>query len=587
MSLRSLRPSPAVHWAFLAALLLALTVGAATFDRRTWPSLVGDEATYLMQAESLAWDLDLTYSRQDYDRFVRHWGRAPEGLILQKGSDRRALVYGKPMFYAAWAAPFVRLSPIRGPFVANALLLALAAVAAARALRPTVGPSAPAWVALFVFASVAFDYVFWAHIDLFLMCVTALGLALAFSRPSGDGSPEAAPRAARLAGRWLAVGLLLAVVGFSRPLYLPLFLPAALATPRGRRLPALAGLAGGALLLGLVAVGVHERLAGTWTSYGAERRSFNSTVGFPEVDFPESGWDRMIEEWGNASWLKTRDVSAYFAGDARLWAWDAVYFLAGRSVGLLPYFLPLVVGLLGRPRGAARWSLLLAAALTAAGFLIVRPFNFYGGGGALANRYFLPVYPALWFLPSRPVRGLWLTAVGAAAAPFLWPLWLAPRAYPLDARGVFRYVSPAARALLPFETTQNHLKPAGPRADVLQGGLWVKFLDPAVRATPDGADLLLEGAGRGELLVGFDRPLAAIDVVIEAAALPVAVGGGRIVARTPDRPGWERLTVDLAGPRAVHPMWWTERDFYLYTLTLDPKEDLDRTFAFRLSPAAG
>ncbi len=587
MSPRPLRPSPAVHWAILASLLLALALGAATFDARAWPALVGDEATYLMQAESLAWDLDLTYSRRDYDRFVEHWGRAPEGLILQKGSGSSELVYGKPLFYAAWAAPFVRLSPTRGPFVANALLLALAAVAAARALRRTVGAAAPTWVALFVFASVAFDYVFWAHLDLFLMCVAALGLALVFGRPSGaDGEADEEP-AGRLVLRWAGAGLLLAIVAFSRPLYLPLFLPAALAAPRGRRLRALAGLAAGALLLVLAAAGIHEKLAGTWTSYGAERRSFNSTVGFPEVDFPETDWQRMIEEWGNASWLKRRDVSAYFHGDARLWTWDTIYFLAGRSVGVLPYFLPFVLGLLGRPRGWARWSLLLAVGLTAAAFFVVRPFNFYGGGGTLANRYFLPVYPALWFLPTRPVRGLWLTLVAALAAPFLWPLWSSPRGYPLDARGVFRYVSPAARAVLPFETTQNHLKPAGPRADVSHDGLWVKFLDPAVRATPDGATLLLEGAGRGELLVGDGRPLAALDLVIEAPALPLRVTGGRVVARTPDRPGWERLRIELDGPRAVHPMWWTDDDFYLYRLTLDPQEDLDRTFAFRLRPAAG
>ncbi len=58
----------------LAALLLATLVGAATFDRRSWPGLVGDEATYLMAAASLAWDQDLRYERADYDRFFARWG---------------------------------------------------------------------------------------------------------------------------------------------------------------------------------------------------------------------------------------------------------------------------------------------------------------------------------------------------------------------------------------------------------------------------------------------------------------------------------------------------------------------------------
>ena len=61
-------------WAVLSALLLATLVGTFLFDRAGRPSLVGDEATYAMQAASLAWDFDLAYSRADYERFVSHWG---------------------------------------------------------------------------------------------------------------------------------------------------------------------------------------------------------------------------------------------------------------------------------------------------------------------------------------------------------------------------------------------------------------------------------------------------------------------------------------------------------------------------------
>ena len=98
-------------WAVLGLLLAATLAGALTFDRRSWPGLVGDEATYLMQAQSLAWDFDVRYSRQDYDRFVAQWGAKPDGLILQSGDGGRTLVYAKPASYALWIAPFLRLSP--------------------------------------------------------------------------------------------------------------------------------------------------------------------------------------------------------------------------------------------------------------------------------------------------------------------------------------------------------------------------------------------------------------------------------------------------------------------------------------------
>jgi hypothetical protein len=44
--------------AVLGLLLAATLAGAATLDRRRWPGLAGDEATYLMQAQSLVWDGD-------------------------------------------------------------------------------------------------------------------------------------------------------------------------------------------------------------------------------------------------------------------------------------------------------------------------------------------------------------------------------------------------------------------------------------------------------------------------------------------------------------------------------------------------
>ncbi|HEY3491772.1 MAG TPA: hypothetical protein VGK43_02400, partial [Solirubrobacterales bacterium] len=86
-------------WAVLGLLLAATLAAAATLDRRTWPAFVGDEATYLMEAQSLAWDFDLRYGKEDYDRFLAQWGRAPEGLILQSSDEGRTLVYGKPAAY--------------------------------------------------------------------------------------------------------------------------------------------------------------------------------------------------------------------------------------------------------------------------------------------------------------------------------------------------------------------------------------------------------------------------------------------------------------------------------------------------------
>jgi len=509
-----------LSWAVLGLLLAATLAAAATLDRRDWPSFVGDEATYLMEAQSLAWDFDLEYTRQDHDRFVAQWGRPPEGLILQSMDGGKTLVYGKPAVYPMFIAPFVRLSPTRGAAVANALLLALAAVMAARALQRRIGDVAPLWVAAWVFASVTFAYVFWVHSDLFLMCLVAIALAL-------------------ISEKGWAAGALLAIVMLSRPLYAGLLL----ATPAGARKKVAVGAAALVVIATLASLAVR----GTWTSYGGDRRSFYSYTGFPAVN--DIDWAGQIAERGTHSWVKEETLKMGF--DPRQGGWNAVYYLVGRHVGILPYFLPLVLGFLAFRRGEGRWGLILAVVLAAAVLFWLRPFNFYGGGGSMANRYFLPLYPALWFLAARPVRpapgALAAVLVTLLAAPFLLPLWSAPRVFPLASEGGYHYVSGAARRWLPFETTLSHLKPSG-REDFVHNLLWIRLLSPSL--SPDGDNLRLAPGEPGDLLIGSPQPLAGIE-------MRSADGTAR------------RLRPEV---RARHRMWWTD-DYYLYELKLESRPD--------------
>jgi hypothetical protein len=544
-------------WAVLGLLLAATLVGAATLDRRSWPGLVGDEATYLMQAQSLAWDHDLRYSRHDYDRFVEQWGTRPEGLILQSGDSGRTLTYGKPASYAAWIAPFVRLSPTRGAAIANAMLLALAAIAAARTLERRLGPAAPLWIAVWIFASVAFAYVFWAHSDIFLMSLTAFALALAYGAP-GEGERQETPL--RMALRWLAVGGLLSLVTLSRPFYGVLLIPVAFAIPRAQRRLALSAFVLAVGVLVTVSLFTNLAEADAWTPYGGERQSFDSHTGFPEVELSAASWRAQIVAQGSRSWKPADEF------DAPQSAWNVLYFLVGRHVGVLPYFLPLILGLAAFRRGQGRGMLILAALLACAGFLIARPFNFYGGGGAIANRYFLPVYPAFWFAAGRPARASWALLAAVVAAPFLWPLWTHPRAFFLDQDGGYRYVSDFARRLLPYETTQSHLKPSG-REDFVHNGLWIKPLTTNLRAEEDGARIHLESPGRGQILLGSPRPLEGIRLVLfPPAPSRVEISGAENVTSLPRPRGGTVRLLHFPHPRAVHRMWWTRDPVYLYQL---------------------
>jgi hypothetical protein len=574
-------------WLPLLSLLLATLVAAVVFDRGRWPGLVGDEATYLMQAESLAWDFDLSYEREDYDRFLRHWQRQPEGLILLRTPDHPT-TFGKPTLYSLYLAPFLRLAPVRGGPVANALLLALAALASALVLHKRLGSSAPLLVAAAVFASVTFAHVFWIHADLFLACLTALALALAYGGRWAHGllteiySDVRDVTTARFWGRWLAVGALLAAVVFSRPFYLPVWLAAFVIVPPVRRRAGWAAVAGGAALFLLLTVPVNLVSRGTWTSYGGQRQGFYSYTGFPEVDLPAEHWAPPGEDRG-ATWLRWQTLQVGFDGEQTLW--NVAYLLAGRHVGLLPYFLPLLFGVFAFRRGEGRGTLALAVVVSLSLFLLLKPFNFFGGGDALANRYFLPLYPVFWFLVGRPIRGRWILALSLAAAPFLYPLWAQPWAFPRTAEGGYHHVSAVAQRWLPYETSQSHLKPSG-REDFVHHGLWIKALTPALVPVNDGRRLRLR-QGDGSFLLGRAKPLGQVTLVFDPPApSQLRLRGGVLGKETFLPDGRVSFEVRLSPPRASHRMWWTPDPFYLYELELTAEgESTGQDLSFEVVPA--
>ena len=408
------------------------------------------------------------------------------------------------------------------------------------------------------------------------------GRAAALSAPRGEERPGAAETAGRSALRWLAAGALLGLVLMSRPFYGALLLPAALAVPRGRRTLGIAMLVIGAGLVVLSSGLANLADADALTPYGGQRQSFDSTTGFPEVDLPAGSWTSQIAQRGDHTW------KAQISYDRTQMAWNVLYFFVGRHVGILPYFLPLLLGLAAWRRGEGRGMLILAALAAAFCFLLIRPFNFYGGGGALANRYFLPLYPAFWFAAGRPpARASWALLATALAAPFLLPLWQHPEAYLLAPGGGYTYVSHFAQRYLPYETTLSHLKPSG-HEDFVHNALWIKLLTPSLRPEKDGpaiAAIDLDASGEGQILIGSPAPLAGVELdVLPPLPQRLDVSGAENVTSLPLPGGVAGKLLHFAHPRAAHRMWWTDDPYYLYQLRLEAPAG--RGFRFRLRPVA-
>jgi hypothetical protein len=524
------------------------TLGASLFFSPAARPPVGDEVTVAMAAASLAWDGDLAWSPEDSRRFAEQWGAPPDRLRLRPGEG--GYTYDTPSLYALLAAPVVRLAPVRGAVLLNALLLAVAALLTARALSLHLGGTAPVWVAVLLFASVAFAYVFRVQPDLFLLAATAAGFSLVYggerSRRRDESlpdmyEPEPAARGGASLVRWLAAGALLAVPATVHPLYLLLLVPVLLAAARVK--PAVAVGLGAAALLGAVlwAQGAPQEIRESW---GKETRVYDVRSGTPRED--RQG---------------TREEDAGVMLHPRLVGWNGLYFLTGRHIGVLPYFLPLLLSFVALQGDRGRWAILPVVLAVVVGFLVLRPFDFIGGEGAIANRLFLPLYAALWFLAARPARALPALGVAVLAAPFLYVLWSHPASVSL-AGEPHPYTSPVAERWLPYETTQRH----APGRALFQNALWLKLLDRDVW-TPRGADSL-RLLGGAELLAGSSLPVEGFVLEFDARAPSRLEIGGKELRPVLLRPdGSIAFEVPAGEPRAVHPLWWSRgEDYYLYDL---------------------
>lgn len=602
-------------WSPLVVPLLVLIGAAAFYSRAEWRDLAAGEPTVLMATESLVHDGDLAYERLDFDRhLVTRYG-LPRELDLASGSAGRRIGFDLPFVVPLGLAPWVAWRPETGFALGQALLLALVALVAARLLEPRLGSSAPTLVALLIFASATFAHVFHATGHLWLFASTLLAASLLSSSllSSSPSTGSAGPASEGLpSGRMLFLaGLCLALPIVSQPLNLvlvPLFLwlpwrcAAGPETDPGRgrgslldRIQAVAplvfGLGLGAFVLGLV----QWWWGGGFPHLAAERFGFVPATGFPLVDFPAERWAREVEQARAMVFEGAPRLEWGF--DSALWGWNLLFLLVGRALGILPYFLPVVLVLvLAGWRRLLPW--LVAAGLWTLGLLYYHPFTL-AGGEALANPHFLPLYAASILAWEAPGEGRWVgrwMAQGRGwvvalvlvlfAAPFLGRLWMAPGA-PLvcgepDADDFFprgyAYPTALARALLPEETSQKAL-PAGEFIDHM--GLRLRLASSTVGEAR--IDLLTSTPPhRGRLWVVSESSERVILELGADAPAELRLRDGRIVERILEPGGGVRHVVEPSARR--HNLWWSPRRQILLRFDYELVDGPDHPLYLRVVP---
>ncbi|MGB5514892.1 MAG: hypothetical protein WBP36_10240 [Thermoanaerobaculia bacterium] len=556
-------------------------LAVAVLDRPGWPRWIGEEATHVLQAESLARDLDAVFDAKDRRR-VASAGVEITGLSLRNGRLDEEPVFARPVFYSAYLAPFVRLAPARGPTVANLMLLCLAVGLASRRLHMRLGWSAPWLVGLFLFTSVVFRYLQVAEPPIFLLALSVSTFFLVFGleEPVSEGPSDMyrpLPTRARVGWRWGAAGRLLGLMAAFNPVYILLALPAVAAAPRDNRRAALACLSAGLLAVLALSGLIEWNRAGSWQ------------MPFPE---PSSSVLLAAEPLGREPLgdLAGKSLSSPFEAapgrpfpvriSGRLTAWNVAYSIAGRHLGLLPYFLPTVLVLGLWTRGSGRSSLVAICWLAIGLIALLSPFDFAGGPTAIGNRWFVPLFGALWFVPASQPRPQWLGITAALAGLFLYPVWLTPAGSPVDSDGSLQHAKSFVASYLPLETSQRPLPGFG---EILGRGAWVRSLRNTVRLQGDGR-WQMEGGKPAELLIAAPLPLDSVYFEFGGGAEPeLEVGGGELGNMVLQPNGRVAFHVGGLDPVARHPAWWDEAEQNFYDVRLRMPGAADSTQVFSVT----
>lgn len=420
------------------ALVVLLLAFALSIDfPRTAYGFKGDEATYYSLGHSLARDFDFAFERQD---LVRVWEEfpGPEGIFLKRGKRldvrpastfpflrsvkredpiRTRLYYGKSFIYPLAAVPFISLFGTNGFLVLHGLLLGLDLLVAYIFLmvRGSSPLAALAFATVFLTACVVPVYFVWLTPELFNFSLALYALFLWSYKEAATDHPAAAGRGfLRGAGSDYLAAALVGVLTFSKPTHAILMAPlAALAAgrrqwKRGIYMVAVWTLVTGGLFLANAAI------TGEFNYQGGDRKTFYSRFGFPFAN----DWE-TFENIGPVRGREDILVGDVLVNPHTLTVFrhNVLYFGIGRYSGLVPYFFPGVLSaVLFLARGPRRpWQWLIGGTSVGAAvvLILVTPFTYSGGGGAVGNRYFLSFYPLFLFL--MPAT----SGIGAAAGAFV------------------------------------------------------------------------------------------------------------------------------------------------------------------------
>lgn len=542
--------------AVLVAAIFIAVAGSAALSMdvpRDAFGVKGDEATYVAMALSVAYDRDFRFERRDLERFWSLYNTGPEGIFLKRGprlhiriagkwpfirsrpsapQEAAQLYFAKAFLYGVAAAPFAALAGLNGLVFFNVLQLAAVFLLgyvflAARA------PSASALLmaSAFLGASIVPLYAVWLSPEVLNFSLVFFAYFLWLYK---ETAPSEAGRSSRFLcgfGSDVCAAVLLGLATYSKPPNLLLILPVVALLWWRRRFRA--GLLVGVVCLSVIAggFGLTAGVTGEPNYQGGDRKTFYGAFPFDDANatFDNRGLSMSTNEVGLDESLER----AVFWPRLRA---NVGYFVIGRHFGFVPYYFPgaLIVTLaFCRWRSLRFWQVLPLAmvAVTAAWLIINLPFSWSGGGGPSGNRYFLSVYPVLFFVmpPFRsliPGLAAWVGGAVFVSHILLNPLVAAKNPWLTSQGGLLRWLPVELTMIndLPVQLNLSRARLSDPGdPDVLL------YLIDAKTFSPDAMGIWVAGRTRGEIVVRAGTPGGYLRVTLHSPVrntVTLTAGGG-------------------------------------------------------------
>lgn len=444
--------------------------------------LFADEAIYCSLTQSIAQDFDIEYSRNDLIRYYREWETQPLGIFLKKGKEGK-IFYAKSFAYPLFAAPFVKIFGTKGFFVFHSCLLFLVLYTGFLFFSLfNKYVSAFLILAAFIFASVAAVYFIWMHPDFFNFSLVFFILFLwLYKYAYKEGENKIEERNGRLHNFLLSdwsdylASFLAAVAVFAKPPNIVVMGPLVLLTLLKKRFLKAAVMIVIFLVISVFFWGSNHFITGEWNYQGGERKTFYGP------QFPLEKENVTFDSVGN-SMTSDKYADKHLIFFPRVYFYNLFYYFFGRFTGMAWYFFPALLALIlffFRRKRLYQWLLFAALGAEILIYIFLMPDNYAGGGGALANRYFVSIYPFFIFLPGlkRNIKEAGLSWIMASI--FIAPILISPIQHS-------HYPSTHAKKmpfkLLPVEMTlinnlSTNTNTAGWRQAIGTKYSWLHFLD--------------------------------------------------------------------------------------------------------------